>query len=125
MKSSLLILATGFLYCLSVNASLTQGGARTTQASMDSTQDVSELERLNAEVSSLFQQGQYDKALAIAERVLVGATQAFGEEDRRVADALSNLGELWLAKKDYNKAEKFNQRALAIYEKTTGSDSVA
>lgn len=86
-------------------------------------QDAGERARLNAQVLSLHREGRYDEALPVAERVLALAETSFGGDDVRVADALANLAELRVAKKEYESAETLIRRAHAIYEKKIGADS--
>jgi TonB family protein len=92
-------------------------------SALEQSQDATEFARLNAQVSSLSREGKYDEALPVAERVLALAETSFGGDDVRVADALSNLAELRVAKKEYESAETLSRRALVIYEKMIGADS--
>jgi TonB family protein len=97
--------------------------AQSSPSASGQSQDATEFARLNAQVSSLYREGKYDEALPVAERVLALAETSFGGDDVRVADALSSLAELRVAKKEYESAETLSQRALTIYEKMIGADS--
>jgi TonB family protein len=94
-----------------------------TPSAPEQSQDATELARLNAQVLGLHREGKYDEALPLAERALALAETSFGGDDVRVADALANLAELRVVKKEYESAETLSRRALTIYEKKIGPDS--
>ncbi len=58
---------------------------------------------------------QFEKGLTIVEKTLE-------PDDRIITQALNNLGNLYLIKKDYERSETFLLRALAIYEKSFGAE---
>ena len=77
---------------------------------------------LNAQVTTLYQQGKYAEAVPIATEALKVAEAAFGPDDARVATALSNLALLYMDQGKYAEAEPLYQRALRIDEKVLGPD---
>ena len=60
--------------------------------------------------------GQYDEAIALAERALQSAHKDLGPVHGTVAMSLGMLAQLYDQKKDYSKAESFYVRALPIAE---------
>jgi len=85
----------------------------------------SEADSLNAKVVQSFREGKFDEASAAAERVLEIVEGALGASHRCVADALANLAEVRLAKKEYDKTDTLYRRALAIYEAEGGGNDAA
>ena len=75
-----------------------------------------EATNLSRRVVQLYNQGKIEEAIPLAERVLELRQQALKDNDPLVADALSNLGALHQATKNYDKAEDFYKRSLAIFE---------
>jgi len=75
-----------------------------------------EATNLSRRVVQLYNQGKIDEAIPLAERVLVLRQQALKDNDPLVADAISNLGALHQANKNYDKAEDLYKRSLAIFE---------
>ena len=61
--------------------------------------------------------GQFDEALAFADRALESAQRELGPEHSTVAMALASLAQLYDQKGDYNRAEASYLRALTIAEK--------
>lgn len=53
-----------------------------------------EWETLNDEVCSLYRQGRYDRAVAVAKKALAVAEQAVGRDHSAVATSLNNLAML-------------------------------
>ena len=80
--------------------------------------------RLSRLVGELYALGKYDEALPQAKRVVEIEEAAFGPSDSRVAVALVNVAELYVAKKDLGSAVKVFQRAVSIYENSPNRDSV-
>ncbi len=77
---------------------------------------------LNQEVMSLYQQGQYDRAVVVAKKALEVAEKTIGPNHPDVATNLNNLGELYRAQGQYAEAEPLYKRSLAIWEKALGPD---
>jgi TonB family protein len=80
--------------------------------------------RLSKLVRELYALGKYDEALPQAKRVVEIDEAAFGPSDPRVAVALVNVAELYVAKKDLGNAVKILQRAVTIYDNSPKRDSV-
>ncbi|MER0205013.1 MAG: tetratricopeptide repeat protein, partial [Nitrosomonas sp.] len=78
----------------------------------------SELEALNEQVNTLYQQGKYDEAIEIAKKALDIAEKTLGPEHSGVATSLNNLAVLYDTQGQYAKAEPLYQRSLVIREKT-------
>ena len=77
---------------------------------------------LNQEVISLYQKGEYDRAVVVAREALEVAEENVGPDHPDVAGSLNNLALLYQAQGDYAKAEPHYKRALAIREKALGPD---
>ncbi len=81
-----------------------------------------EWEALNKQVLSLYQKGQYDRAVVVAKKALDVAEKAVGPNHPSVATSLNNLAELYRAQGQYAQAEPLYKRSLAIMEKALGPD---
>ena len=81
-----------------------------------------EWEALNKEVMSLYQKGQYDRAVVVARKALDVAEKAVGPNHPAVATSLNNLALLYRTQGQYAQAEPFFKRSLAIWEKALGPD---
>ncbi len=66
---------------------------------------------LNTQVMSLYRQGNYDRALAVARQALRVAEQAGGPNHPLVALSLNNLALLYKIQGQYAQAEPLYQRA--------------
>jgi len=75
---------------------------------------------LSSQIVRLYQQGKFDEAIPLAKQVLAIREKALGANHPRCADALNNLGLLYLAAKKFAEAEMFFKRSMAIYEKNRG-----
>ncbi len=75
---------------------------------------------LNDEVQSLYQQGQYARAVVVAQQALEVAEKAVGPNHPDVATILSFLATLYEAQGQYAQAEPLAKRALAIREQVLG-----
>jgi tetratricopeptide (TPR) repeat protein len=82
----------------------------------------SEWEMLNKEAISLYQKGQYDRAVVVAKKALDVAEKAVGPNHPNVATSLNNLALLYNAQGQYAQAEPLYKRSLAIMEKALGPD---
>lgn len=86
--------------------------------------ELQEASTLSESVVKLFNQGKYDEALPLAKRVLAIREKLLPRADPRISSSLANLGELYLAKKDYKPARETFQRLLQIQEEVFGPDDV-
>ena len=77
---------------------------------------------LNQEVMDLHQQGNYDRAVVVAQKALEVAKENVGPDHPNVATSLNNLASLYDTQGDYAKAEPLFKRSLAIREKALGPD---
>lgn len=94
---------------------------------LNSSQESAELQEattLTESAVKLFNQGKYDEALPLAKRALQIREKLLPRNDPRISSSLSNLGELYLAKKDYKPAREVFQRVLQIHEEVFGPDDV-
>jgi TonB family protein len=85
--------------------------------------ELAEAEQLSAQVSTLFKDRQYDKALPLAERVLAIREKVLGPDHPLVASALRNLAEILFAKGRRKEALSTYGRYITASEKTLGKDS--
>ena len=81
-----------------------------------------EAERLSTQVGQFFQQGRYQEAIPLAQRVLAIIEKVSGPDDPEIVVWLGNLGLLYHRTGAYEKAEPLYQRALASREKALGPD---
>ncbi len=79
-------------------------------------------EELSKEAVSLYHQGKYAEAQAVAEEALRVAEATFGPEDPNVATSLNNLAFLYQGQGKYAEAEPLYKRSLAIMEKALGPE---
>src|SRR5258706_9909763 len=75
----------------------TQPGSQSNQRT--SAAEVAEEAQLNASLVELYKAGKFDEALPVARRLLELREKMFGPEDPVVGIALSNLAEIFRAKK--------------------------
>ena len=108
-KSPLLLLALGFWIL---------GGA-TALAKGD---DSNALNKQFEQYKKLFEQGKYQEAIPIAERLVEVAKRALGPEQPETAVVVENLGFLFQKIGDYAKAEPLYREALQIYQKALGPE---
>jgi TonB family protein len=87
--------------------------------------EVVEADKLSAEIVKLYNEGKYDEALPLAKRAVELKEKALGKDAMALADALNNLGALYMAKADYRNADAPYKRSLAIYEKAKGADDIS
>jgi len=96
-----------------VNSALIQGQKVDAQAS----EKQAEAEHLSSQVIRLFGEGKFDEALPIANRVLEISENVFGPNDVAVANAASNLAEVYIAKGSSQRAEPLLLRAIQINDR--------
>ena len=108
---SLLLLATLFL--ASFNSSQEQESP-----------ELQEATTLNGSAVKLFNAGKYDEALPLAKRALEIREKHLPRTDPRVSSSLTNLGEIYFAKKEYKPAKEVYLRLLQIQEELFGPEDV-
>ena len=81
-----------------------------------------DLQKTNAEIVRLFQQGKYNEALPLAQKAVGLTEQIFGKADLEMALALRNLGFVQNAGNDTRAAESTFEAALDIYKKIPDLD---
>jgi tetratricopeptide (TPR) repeat protein len=87
------------------------------EAKAQASKKQAEAERLSSQFIKLFGEGKFDEALPLANRVLELSEEVFGANDVAVANAASNLAEVYLAKGNSQKAEPLLSRAIQINDK--------
>ena len=91
----------------------------------NSSQEPAELQEartLNDSAVKLFNQGKYDEALPLAKRALQLREKLLPRTDGQISSSLTNLGEIYIAKKDYKQAKEIFLRLLQIQEELFGRD---
>ena len=101
----------------------TQTGSQSSQRA--SPAEVAEESQLNASLVELYKAGKFDEALPVARRVLELREKMFGPEDPVVGMALSNLAELYRAKKQNDEAQRLYRRSLTILERDPAANSLS
>ena len=81
-----------------------------------------EIENLNLKVTKLWQAGNYDQALPLAQQAVEKSEKLSGPESALLAGSLTDLAWIYYRKGNYAKAEPLYVRALAIRERTLGAD---
>ena len=84
---------------------------------------LAESNTLSVQVVKLHGQGKFDEALTLAERAVKLREEAVGGDHTLVADALTNLGAIYLAKGKADKGRQLYTRALSIYEKNGAANN--
>jgi TonB family protein len=95
--------------------------------SFNSQQESPELQEataLNDSAVKLFNSGKYDEAMVAAKRALQIRDKLLPRNDPRISSSLNNLGEIYLAKKDYKPAKEVYIRLLQIQEELFGPEDV-
>lgn len=90
-------------------------------AAAQSQPDMAEINKVNADVVSLYKAGKFDEAAALAAKVESMTEQTFGKNDVQTARALKNLGFIQNAKGDA-KAESTLEKAADIFRRQTALD---
>ncbi|HKV36995.1 MAG TPA: tetratricopeptide repeat protein [Pyrinomonadaceae bacterium] len=86
--------------------------------------ELQEASTLSESIVKLFNQHKYDEALPLAKRALEIREKLLPRTDPRISSSLTNLGEIYLARKDYKPARETFQRLLQIQEEVFGPEDV-
>lgn len=78
--------------------------------------ELAEADSLSVEVLNLFKLSKFEQAVPLAKRALRIREKALRPNDARIADAQSNLAELYLALQRHREAESLFRKAIKIYE---------
>ncbi|MEA5519009.1 CHAT domain-containing tetratricopeptide repeat protein [Limnoraphis robusta] len=84
--------------------------------------ELKEANQLDEQGYQLYQQGKYNEAIPLAERVLEIRERLLGENHPHVATSLNDLALLYSDQGRYDEAEPLYQRSLAIWEKALGEN---
>ena len=84
---------------------------------------MSQWDKLNNEVESLYQQGDYNRAISVAKKALQAAERELDPAQPAVGTSLNSLALLYNAQGQYAQAEPLFKRALTIFEKSPGPES--
>jgi len=120
MKVALLI-AVIFLTCStdllsSVGAGNLAGRMEAQSQTPDRNDELKRATELSAQTVTLYNEKKYREALPLAQQVVEIYQRLLSPNDPRLGVALRNLGQVYLAAKKDNDAEKVLQAALAVYE---------
>jgi tetratricopeptide (TPR) repeat protein len=85
-------------------------------------QGTDDVQTLNSQVVKLFNQGQYAKAAALAERTLSLARRGLGIEHPATLLSISNLAFGYQAQGRYSEAEPLYRQALRTSERVLGRE---
>jgi len=77
---------------------------------------------LNQQVLKLYQEGKYQEAIPIAEKLLAIREKQLGLQNPETAGSLNSLATLYFQTGAYEKAEPLYQQALQIRQKTLGPE---
>jgi tetratricopeptide (TPR) repeat protein len=77
---------------------------------------------LNSEAMSLYQKGQYDRALSVGLEALEVAEKEKGPNHPDTATSLNRLALIYKSQGKYGQAEPLFKRSLAVREKALGPD---
>src|SRR5258708_7736720 len=126
-KTSMMVIAKALIcstlaisFCSFLNQQ-TQTGAKPSQRA--SAAEVAEESQLNTTLVELYKVGKFDEALPIARRLVELREKMFGAEDPVVGIALSNLAEIYRAKKQNDEAQRLYRRSLTILERDPKANS--
>ena len=86
--------------------------------------ELQEATTLNDSAVKLFNAGKYNEALAPAKRALQIREKLLPRNDPRIFSSLNNLGEIYLAQKEYKAAKEVYVRLLQIQEELFGPEDV-
>ena len=86
--------------------------------------ELTEATELTKSVVKLFKEGKFDEALPLAKRALEIRERLLPLADQRVSLSLGYLGDVYMAKRDYDKARKSFERLLVLQEERLGPTGV-
>jgi TonB family protein len=86
--------------------------------------ELQEAAKLTTSVVNLFNERKYGEALPLAKRALQIRQKALPRTDQRVSDSLTNVGEIYIGKQDYEAARDVFKQLVQIQEERFGADSV-
>lgn len=108
---TLLFLVTSFLFATNLNAS-------------QEPPELQEANTLSESVVKLFEAKKFDEALPLARRALEIREKLLPPNDIRISAPLSNLGKIYVARKDYKAAKDVFQRLLTMQEQQFGPENL-
>jgi tetratricopeptide (TPR) repeat protein len=80
---------------------------------------------LDQQVLKLYQEGKYQEAIPIAEKLLAIRKRTLGLDHLSTVTSLNNLASLYAEMGDYTRAEPLLEQALQVLQRALGSDSGA
>jgi TonB family protein len=86
--------------------------------------ELAEAAELTKSVEKLFKEDKFDEALSLAKRALEIRERLLPRSDPRVAISLGYLGDVYMAKRDYDNAKKTFERLLQLQEEQGGPTDV-
>jgi len=86
--------------------------------------ELAEAVELTKSVVKLFKESKFDEALPLAKRALEIRERLLPPKDQRVSLSLGYLGDVYMAKRDYNNARKVFERLLTLQEERLGPTDV-
>ena len=113
-------LVTAFALVLSAIAPVTTRADEAVKPAAHPSDD----DKIDKEIERLYEEGKYDAAFALAEKLVSEREAKLGKEHPRTASAMSDLGAMNLAKGNISAAEPLLERAVEILEKAKGADDV-
>ncbi len=84
--------------------------------------EVQKVEEMNTQILTLFHQGQYAQALALADKALKYSEDTLGPQHPETATCLNDMGGMYENLGKYTNAEAMFKRGLEIREKTLGPE---
>jgi CHAT domain-containing protein/tetratricopeptide (TPR) repeat protein len=84
--------------------------------------ELAEAEQLNKQVEQLYNQGKYQEAIPLLERVLSIRKKVLGNEHPDVASSLNNLAALYTSQGRYSEAEPLYRQALEMRKRLLGNE---
>lgn len=94
------------------------------QSAPQESPELKEASELTEYVVKLFNDSKYDEALKLARRALEIRERLLPLNDPRIGNSLHNLGEIYIAKRDYGKARDTYLRLLQHQTERFGADEV-
>lgn len=87
-----------------------------TICAQSSSVETEKLKEINQKTVAKYKEGDFNEAIKSAQESIELTTKVFGAESSETAVAYTNIGEIYLAKKQYDKAAENLQKSLAIYQ---------